>query len=99
MKRGQLVRYEQFNRAVKDVQGELEGVGLWYEDSPLTETDVFWCRFPQIQFPSALGFFIEQIDGFRASICNLWGMKPASSIYRHGCFYRGPGRTGGRFVM
>ncbi len=80
MRRGQPVRYEQLNRAVKDVQDELERVGLWYEGSLLTQTDVFWCWFPQIQFPGALGFFIEQVDGLWAHICSLWGYE-AGHIY------------------
>lgn len=75
MKKGQSVSYDQLNSAVRDVQGELERVGLWYEGASLTKTEVYWCRFPQWP-PDALGYFVHQADG----IWRLLGYE-AGNIY------------------
>ena len=59
MKRGSAVSKEQLDRATILVQTELAGMGLWNERSRLLKTEVFWCRFPQITAPAALGFFLH----------------------------------------
>ncbi len=56
MRIGAFVTFEQVNRAALAVQGELERLGLWHEDSRLRATDVIWCRLPQLVQPDALGF-------------------------------------------
>jgi hypothetical protein len=52
------VTFDQLNSAVLEVQDELYQLGLWNEDSRLPQTEVFWCRFPQVVALRALGFFI-----------------------------------------
>jgi len=59
MKRGSAVSKEQLDRATILVQTELAGIGLWHEGSRLLKTEVYWCRFPQITAPAALGFFLH----------------------------------------
>jgi len=58
MKRGQSVSYETLNRAFCDVQNELEELGV-YSGTKLTRVNVYWCKWPQLHIPSALGFFTE----------------------------------------
>ena len=67
MKRGQTVSYKQLNSALYQVQDELYGLGLWYHDAPITETEVVWCAWPQLDVPGASGFFID----------GLWGISGA----------------------
>lgn len=52
------VTFDQLNSAVLEVQDELYQLGLWNEDSRLPQTEVFWCRFPQVVARRAQGFFI-----------------------------------------
>jgi hypothetical protein len=80
MKRGQAVSYEQLNSALFDVQDELYGVGLWYEGAPLTETEVYWCAWPQLDVPFAGGFFIDGLWGISGALARLLGYE-AGHIY------------------
>jgi len=59
MKKGAPVSKKQLDAAAMDVQTELAGIGLWHEGSRLLKTEVYWCRFPQITAPAALGFFLH----------------------------------------
>jgi hypothetical protein len=57
------VRKQQLDSALIDVQGEMEELGLWAEDSPLLQVEVFWCALPQVTPWGALGFFIHEANG------------------------------------
>lgn len=71
MIKGQVITYKRALDASFAVQKELYSIGLWYEDSRLIETEVFWCPLPQIKMYDALGFFfhgtnlLDRILGYR----------------------------------
>ena len=60
MKNGSSVTKAQLDRATLDTQKELFHAGFWNEGGRLQQTEVYWCRFPQITVPDALGFFVAQ---------------------------------------
>jgi hypothetical protein len=67
LKPGQKVSFSHLDLAVRSAQGELGLAGLWNERSRLINCEVFWCPWPQITMPGALGFFVHEagrIDRF-----------------------------------
>ena len=66
MKKGSSVNKKQLDCAVVEIQEELYRAGFWNEGCRLTRTEVYWCRFPQIVAPDALGFFFHGTDRFQS---------------------------------
>ncbi len=62
VKPGQTVSLAQLDSAVRSTQGELDWTGLWKENGRLLRCEVFWCPWPQITMPGALGFFVHETD-------------------------------------
>ena len=56
-----IITYKQVNSAYRQVQGELEELGLWHDDCKITQTDVIWCRFPQFDVLTAYGFHTDTL--------------------------------------
>jgi len=68
MKNGSSVSKEQLDLAVINTQDELYHAGFWNEGSRLLQTEIFWCKFPQITNPEALGFFTHGTNAFDSLI-------------------------------
>ena len=62
MKNGSSVTKAQLDRAALDTQKDLGRAGFWSDGSRLLQTEVYWCQFPQITAPGALGFFFHEMD-------------------------------------
>ena len=62
MKKGKLINLKQTTSAAISVQEELYKVGLWYNDSRLTQANVFWCSLPVITIPDAHAFFLAETN-------------------------------------
>jgi hypothetical protein len=60
MKPGASVSKSQLDAATLSTQNELKRAGFWNEGSKLPSADVYWCRFPQLTMPGALGFFVHE---------------------------------------
>ena len=60
MRPGASVTLKQVNSAALDTQKELFQAGFWNEGSRLQNTEIYWCRFPQITVPDAQGFFVAR---------------------------------------
>lgn len=58
MKQGTAISYNQTNSAAKSVQQELYKIGLWYADTRLYKTEIFWAQMPFVVMPiMAAGVF------------------------------------------
>jgi hypothetical protein len=58
MRNSPTVTFQQLNRAAGDVRKELQSLEIYTEDG-LGVVDVYWCTFPVITLPAALGFFMH----------------------------------------
>ncbi len=89
MKKGQIIAYKQTIAAVYSVQKELYSIGLWYEDSHLTETEVYWCPLPQIKMYDAFGFFfhgtnlIDRMIGYKTGHIYIPACVLPNLFYQH----------------
>ena len=89
MKNGASVSKRQLDAAVMHVQSELIDVGLWNERSRLRETEVYWCRLPQLSMPDALGFFVHGNDFWtRLSGCEPGHMYIPAWVLSHWLWQR-----------
>ena len=52
-----MISLKQTNSAALSVQRELFAVGLWYENTKLIKTNVYWSAMPCLGITDALGFF------------------------------------------
>ncbi len=86
MKTGTSITKSQLDAATLSVCKELTRAGLWYEDSRLLQTEVFWCYLPQVIMPAALGFFVHAIDPLHA----LLGYTPGHMYIPHWVLAQGP---------
>jgi hypothetical protein len=75
LKKGEAVSYKQLNSALFDVQEELYKVGLWDEGAPLTETEVVWSAWPQLDVPGASGYFLDGLWGISGVLARLLGYE------------------------
>lgn len=49
MKKRFFITIKQLNRAIYDVQNELNMHNLWHEESPLTKVEIYTCPIPRLQ--------------------------------------------------
>jgi hypothetical protein len=57
MKINPVISLKKINAAILHVQNELYANGLWYEGSPLTEIEIYFCSIPRIFLK---GFFMHE---------------------------------------
>ncbi len=74
MIKGNLISLKQINSAALTVQDELFKVGLWFEGSKLTDTEVHWCAVSPLSLYDANGFFIHGAS----AVQKILGFEPGN---------------------